>query len=174
MTALLAGLVATAPAALAWDPAELVGSVYYRRCLDCSDWVGLPPGVEDTFGSMLASSSSAPQSFGVQGFRRPDGSTFLTFDLMSNFEDGRAYNRVLGVLDTTGTQVMYCSPDGPELVAVLTPEEHAWIQKQPINAPEGLLATLRNPGRLYRMNTRTLRIEPISGDGVSCVGFPRG
>lgn len=171
LLALLAGVAAPA---LAWDPADLVGTVYYRRCLDCSDWVGVPPDVEDTYGSMISSSSSAPQSFGVQGFRRPDGSSFLTFDLMSNFADGRAYNRVLGVLDTTGTQVMYCSPNGPEIVAVLTPEEHAWIQKQPINAMEGRLATLRHPSKVYRMNTRSLAIEPIDGAGIVCVGFPRG
>lgn len=174
LIAVLAGLVSTAAPARAWEPADLVGTVYYRRCLDCSDWVGLPPGVVDTFGTMLDSPSSEPQSFGVQGFRGPDGSAFLSFDLMSNFADGRAYNRVLGVLDTTGTQVMYCSDKGPELVAVLTPEEQAWIQKQPINAPEGRLATLRNPRKLVRMNTRTLRIEPIDGNGIVCVGFPRG
>ncbi len=174
LIAVLAGLATAAAPARAWEPADLVGTVYYRRCLDCSDWVGLPPGVVDTFGTMLDSPSSEPQSFGVQGFRGPDGSAFLSFDLMSNFADGRAYNRVLGVLDTTGTQVMYCSENGPELVAVLTPEEHASIQRQPINAPEGLLATLRNPRKVYRMNTRTLRIEPIDGNGIVCVGFPRG
>lgn len=170
--ALLAAL-ATTPA-LAWEPADLVGTVYYRRCVDCNDWVGLPADVSDTYGTMISSSSSEPQSFGVQGFRRADGATFMSFDLMSNFEDGRAYNRVLGVLDTTGTQVMYCSVNGPEIVAVLTPEEHSWIQKQPVNAAEGQLATLRNPQKVYRMNTRTLQIEPIDGRGVSCVGFPRG
>jgi len=166
-------LLGSAAPARAWEPADLVGTVYYRRCRDCNDWVGVPADVEDTYGSMISSTSSAPQSFGVQGFRRSDGSSFLTFDLMSNFADGRAYKRVLGVLDTTGTAVMECAADGPAIVAVLTPAELEAVERQPIHAPEGQLATLRHPRNVYRMNITTLRIEPISGDGLSCVGFPQ-
>ena len=174
MIPLLAGLLSGAAPALAREPADLVGMVHYRRCLDCNDWVGLPSDLPDPYGSMITTDDSAPQTFGVQGFRSPDGSSFLTFDLMSSFEDGRAHNRVLGVLDTSGPQVMVCSDHGPEIVAVLMPEEHAWIRKQPINAHDGILTTLRNPRKATRMNTRTLRIEPIDGNGIDCVGFPRG
>ena len=92
----------------ALDAESLVGITYYQakenrgdNAINPDSWEGLPAGVKMTYGHLMEipgdSRIEFPQQFGWQGIRIGTQS-FLTFDLISNFEDGHTYNRILGAL----------------------------------------------------------------------------
>ena len=94
---------------------SLVGITYYgaKENYDPNNpnpprWVGLPAGAELTYGHLMDPgplNTENPQEFGFQGIRI-GAQSFFSFDLLSNFKDGRAYSRILAALETTGTAII--------------------------------------------------------------------
>lgn len=99
-------------------------------------WEGLPVGARLTYGHLIIESGphdfQAPHKFGVQGVNI-GAQSFLSFDLISNFKDGRAYSRIFGSLETTGqAKIMPCyiAKLDPENIAVLTANRLASVKRQ--------------------------------------------
>ena len=164
---------------------SLVGITYYGEKgnrdpnnLNPPRWVGLPAGAELTYGHLMVPGSlnfETPQKFGFQGIRI-GAQSVLAFELISNFKDGKAYNRILDALETTGTAIIEpChinEKHDPEIIAVLTANELANVNSQNPSRHDGNSAIIKSPQNVYRLNRRFLRIDKLDGSNVFCDGFP--
>jgi hypothetical protein len=168
------------------EQVSLIGITYYQRQenrgengLNRGVWEGLPSGTELTYGSLLVSEQDPrielPQQFGYQGMRI-GSQTFVTFELISNFNDGHTFNRILGAIETTGTSTfapcLVKGSDDPEVIAILTPNELKEVIRQSPSRMDGIAAVVRAPQRVFRLNRRTMKIEQVDSSMITCKGWP--
>ncbi|AMA10836.1 hypothetical protein [Picosynechococcus sp. PCC 73109] len=140
-------------------------------------FIGLPQQGSNQGGWLLDIPSNdvfAPSSLGVNIFQF-EQKYFLFFDSISNFDDGRAYNRILDAIEIPAEAVLLrCSEslnETSETIAFLNAEERAIVEAQSPSAMDGILAELQNPTMLYSVDSRRLSIEAIPGEDFTCRSF---
>ncbi|MEB3224487.1 MAG: hypothetical protein VKJ86_01650 [Synechococcus sp.] len=166
---------------------DFQGLVYYQdpttRGMAISGpdiFLGLPENSRYQGGWLLETPGNdvfAPSSLGAAMFRI-NQDNFLFFDVIANFEDGRAYNRILDTIQIPdNVTLLKClnSPDpNAEAIAFLTATETDLVNAQGPNLMDGIFAEIVNPQNLYLLHSRRLRIEKASGINFTCTGFPLG
>ncbi|ANV85899.1 hypothetical protein AWQ21_15325 (plasmid) [Picosynechococcus sp. PCC 7003] len=140
-------------------------------------FIGLPREASSQGGWLLDIPNNdvfAPSSLGVNIFQF-DQQYFLFFDSIANFDDGRAYSRILDVIEIPADVVLLrcleSASETSETIAFLNTEEQAIVEAQAPSAMDGILAELQNPTMLYSVDSRRLSIEAISGEGFTCRSF---